>query len=150
MVQNMFNSSIKIFQSDGGTEYVNHNFSNLYTRLGITYRMSCPHTPQQNGLAERKHCHIATMIRTLLATSHAPVSLWMEATLTAVSLINVLSTSILDWPTPHFRLFGQVPSYSHLRTFGCTCFPYLGSYVSNKLMSCSIECVFLGYSLQHN
>ncbi|XP_008240789.1 PREDICTED: vegetative cell wall protein gp1-like [Prunus mume] len=41
--------------------------------------------PQQNGLAESKHRHIVTMIRTLLATSNVPHRFWVEAALTAVS-----------------------------------------------------------------
>ncbi|CAL2261018.1 unnamed protein product [Prunus armeniaca] len=61
-------------------------------QLGIHQHFSCPHTPQQNGLVERKHRHIATMIRTLLTTSHTPHNLWVEAALTAVHLINLLPT----------------------------------------------------------
>lgn len=149
IVKNIFNGSVKYFQSDGGTEYVNLSFSTLCRQLGIHHRLSCPHTPQQNGPAERKHRHIADMTRTLLATSHAPLNLWVEAALTSVYLINILPTPILNWFTPFSLLYNHPPSYSHLRTFGCACFPHLGPYVTNKLMSRSLECVFLGYSLQH-
>ena len=149
MVKNIFNSSIKYFQSDSGTEYVNHSFSSLCNQLGIHHRLSCPYTPQQNGLAERKHRHIADMARTLLVTSHAPLNLWVEAAFTAVYLINRLPTPLLQWSSPFSRLFGRTPTYVDLRTFGCACFPHLGDYVTNKLSPRSVECVFLGYSLQH-
>lgn len=149
VVKNIFNSTVKYFQSDGGTEYVNISFSTLCHQLGIHHRLSCPHTPQQNGLAECKHCHIADMTHTLLSTSHAPLNLWIEAALTYVYLINILPTPIFNWSTPFSLLHNHPPSYSHLRTFGCACFPHLGPYVTNKLMSHSLECVFLGYSLQH-
>jgi len=39
-----------------------------------------------------------------------------------------------------------IPLFGFLDVF---CFPHLGSYVSDKLSSRSIECVFLGYSSQH-
>lgn len=148
-IQNLFGITIKFLQSDNGTEYVNHEFTKYCNSLGIQQRFSCPHTPQQNGLAERKHRHIATMARNLLLTSGAPHKLWVEAVLTSVYLINLLPTSVLNWDTPHHCLYGSPPSYSSLRVFGCSCFPYLGTYVSDKLSSRSIECVFLGYSPQH-
>ncbi|KAK9951723.1 hypothetical protein M0R45_007159 [Rubus argutus] len=148
-IQNLFGITIKFLQSDNGTEYVNHAFTQYCTSLGIQQRFSCPHTPQQNGLAERKDRHIATIARNLLLTSGAPHKLWVEAVLTSVYLINLLPTSILNWDTPHHRLYGSPPSYSSLRVFGCSCFPYLGPYASDKLSNRSIECVFLGYSPQH-
>ncbi|KAI5336302.1 hypothetical protein L3X38_015569 [Prunus dulcis] len=149
MIQNIFNSSIKFLQSDNGTEYVNLAFSEFCKSRGIQQRFSCPHTPQQNGLAERKQRHIVTMIRTLLVTSKVPYCFWAYAALTAVHLINLTPTLVLNWITPYSVLFHRPPSYSHLRVFGCSCFPHLGPYVPNKLMSRSIECVFLGYSIHH-
>ncbi|PRQ16261.1 putative RNA-directed DNA polymerase [Rosa chinensis] len=149
MIQNHFHSSIKFLQSDNGTEYVTNAFSHYCKSLGILQRFSCPHTPQQNGLAERKHQHIATMTRTLLLTSGVPHNLWVEAVLTSVYLINLLPTPVFDWATPYSCLYGRSPPYSSLRVFGCSCFPYLGPYVSDKLSSRSIECVFLGYSPNH-
>ncbi|CAL2259750.1 unnamed protein product [Prunus armeniaca] len=149
MIQNIFHQTIQFLQSDNGTEYVNNAFSHYCKSLGIQQRFSCPYTPQQNGLAERKHRHISTMTRSLLLTSGAPHNLWVEAVLTSVYLINLLPTPILNWDNPHTRLYGSPPSYSSLRVFGCSCFPHLGSFVSDKLSSRSIECVFLGYSSQH-
>ncbi|CAL2265123.1 unnamed protein product [Prunus armeniaca] len=149
MVKNIFGTSVKYLQSDNGMEYVNTSFTTLCNSLGIQQRFSCPHTPQQNGLAERKHRHIATMTRILLNTSHMPLNLWVEAALTSVHLINLLPTPILNWSTPYSILFSKPPTYSHLRVFGCSCFPFLGPYVNHKLLSRSLECVFIGYSLHH-
>ncbi|KAB2633275.1 hypothetical protein D8674_029522 [Pyrus ussuriensis x Pyrus communis] len=149
MAQNLFNSSIKILQSDNGTKYVNNAFANFCTTLGIQQRFSCPHTPQQNGVAERKHRHIADMIRTLLHTAHLPSSYWTEAALTAVHLINLLPTPLLNWESLYAKLFHRSPSYSHLRVFGCSCFPNLSPYTSHKLSPRSLECVFIGYNPSH-
>lgn len=44
---------------------------------------------------------------------------------------------------------GSVPDYTHLRLFGCACYPYLGAYRKDKLSPKSIRCVFLGYSNVH-
>ena len=119
MAKNLFNASIKYFQSDGSTEYVNHSFTEYLRQFGIQHRLSYPHTPQQNGIAERKHRHITDMTRTLLATAHVPLTLWVEVALTSIHLINLLPTPTLGWTTPYTLLFGRPPVYSHLRTFGC-------------------------------
>ncbi|KAI5352788.1 hypothetical protein L3X38_005680 [Prunus dulcis] len=123
--------------------------SELCKNLGIHHRLSCPHTLEQNGLAERKHRRISEMARTLLVSSGVPLKYWVEAMLTSVYLINCLPTAVLQWDSPFSRLFGRVPYYSDLRTFGCACYPYLGAYLTNKLLPITIECVFLGYSSQH-
>jgi hypothetical protein len=89
------------------------------------------------------------MTHSLLLTFGAPYHIWVEAVLTSVYLINLLPTPILNWDTPHTRLYGSPPFYSSFHVFGCSCFPHLGSYVSDKLSSCNIECIFLGYNSQH-
>lgn len=149
MTKNLFNASIKYLQSDGGIEYVNHYISDFFQLIGIQQRLSCPYTPQQNGLAKCKHHLIADMTRTLLTPTKASLMLWVEAVLTSVHLINLLPTLTLSWSTPHTLLFGRSPSYTHLHTFGCLCFPYLGNYVKNKLTPRFIECAFVGYSSSH-
>jgi transposase InsO family protein len=149
-VKTQFSLSIKQFQSDGGKEYDNLQFKQFCATNGIVHRFSCPHTPQQNGLAERKHRHIADMGRTLLHTAHMPHNLWVEAFCTAISLINRLPTPILQGTSPYKLLFGVSPDYTFLRVFGCICYPYLGDYVTNKLQPRSLQCVFVGYSDRHH
>lgn len=39
--------------------------------------------------------------------------------------------------------------YSHIRVFGCACYPHLGPYRKEKLQPKSTKCVFLGYSTIH-
>jgi transposase InsO family protein len=70
LVENQFSSSIKQFQCDGGGEYMSNQFKKFLVTHGILHRVSCPHTPQQNGVAERKHRHIMVMGLSLLAQSH--------------------------------------------------------------------------------
>ncbi|GJT01388.1 ribonuclease H-like domain-containing protein [Tanacetum coccineum] len=53
-----FEIKVKVIRSDNGTEFVNNKMSDLFTSLGIIHQTSCSYTPQQNGIAERKHRHM--------------------------------------------------------------------------------------------
>jgi hypothetical protein len=41
-------------------------------RIGVSHHVSCPHAHQQNGSAERKHCHIVDVGLSLLAQASMP------------------------------------------------------------------------------
>ncbi|BBG96882.1 hypothetical protein Prudu_005830, partial [Prunus dulcis] len=59
--------------SDGGGEFLSKVFTDFLASKGIVRRLSCPYTPQQNGLAERKNRHIVDTAITLLTTAALPV-----------------------------------------------------------------------------
>jgi transposase InsO family protein len=69
LVENLFTTKIKQFQFDNGVEYTSKQFKDYLSQSGILHRLSCPHTSQQNGIAERKHRHIVEVGLTLLAQS---------------------------------------------------------------------------------
>lgn len=74
------------------------------------------------------------------------MSYWLEAASTAAYLINRLPSSTTEQMAPIQRMFGITPSYSHLRTFGCECYPLLPSTHRKKLTPTSSQCIFLEYS----
>ena len=79
--------------------------------------MSCPHTQEQNGVAERKHCHIVENGLALLAKSLIPLKYWDEAFRVVVLLHNRLPTPILKQKCPLELLFKTKPNYSFLKVF---------------------------------
>ncbi|KAG7584280.1 Reverse transcriptase RNA-dependent DNA polymerase [Arabidopsis suecica] len=150
LVENQFNQRIKIFQSDGGGEFVNRQLQNHFTACGIQHIMSCPYTPQQNGLAERKHRHLMELGMSMLFHSHLPQNLWVDAIFTANFLSNLLPTTTHEkMQSPFEVLNGVRPVYTALRVFGCACYPYLRPYSENKFDPKSLLCVFLGYTEQY-
>lgn len=148
-VQTQFSRKIKTFQSDGGTEFVNHNVRSLFEANGMFHRLSWPYTPQQNGRAERKHRHIVETGLAMIFNSRIPNAYWVDAFSSAVYIINRLPTKVLDGKSPFELLFSQVPHYSNFRAYGCLVFPYLRDYSENKLAPRSLLCVFIGYSSQY-
>ena len=66
LIFTQFNKRIKIIRSDNGIEFVNNNLSKLFNDLGMIHQTSCAYTPQQNGIAERKHRHLLNVARSLM------------------------------------------------------------------------------------
>ncbi|RVX09376.1 Retrovirus-related Pol polyprotein from transposon TNT 1-94 [Vitis vinifera] len=69
-------------------DYSRSQFTSFMSHHGILHQSSCAHTPQQNGVAERKNRHLVETARTLLLHSHVPFRFWGDAILTACYLIN--------------------------------------------------------------
>jgi hypothetical protein len=69
LVERLFNRKILAVQSDWGGEYKRLN--SHFCMVVISHQVSCPHTHQQNGAAERKHRHIVEMGLALLSCFHA-------------------------------------------------------------------------------
>jgi hypothetical protein len=70
-VEHLLNRKIVAIQTDWGGEY--QKLNSFFSRIGISHLVSCPHTHQQNGAAERKHRHIVEVGLSLL--SHASMAL---------------------------------------------------------------------------
>ncbi|KAH0767910.1 hypothetical protein KY285_003781 [Solanum tuberosum] len=115
MVEKQFSKEIKIFQCDGGGEFIQTDFIKHLEDCGIVRHISCPNTPEQNGVAQRKHRHIVETGLTLLLHANLPLFLWVEAFLTAVFLINRLTSSVLKMVTPFVKLYGEQPDYNSLK-----------------------------------
>ncbi|KAK7245636.1 hypothetical protein RIF29_40484 [Crotalaria pallida] len=148
-IETQFSVVIKVLRSDSGGEYMSNAFQDFLNQKGILSQRSCPYTPQQNGVAERKNRHLLDVVRTLSLESSVPPRFWVEALSTAVYLINRLPSQTLDLDTPYFRLHHQHPSYEHLHTFGCVCFVHLPNHERHKLSAQSVKCAFMGYSVTH-
>jgi hypothetical protein len=116
-VHTQFSTPINFF-SDSGGEYLSDSFRQFFTSEGTLAQLSCPGAHAQNGVVERKHCHVIETTRTLLKSSFVPSHFWIEAVPTAVHLINRQPSSKLSGKCPGEVLFGTPPRYDHLRVFG--------------------------------
>jgi histone deacetylase 1/2 len=53
LAERQLNKKILAIQSDWGGEY--ERLNSFFIKIDIAHHVSCPHTYQQNGSAERKH-----------------------------------------------------------------------------------------------
>jgi len=121
LVETKFQAKIKSVYSDNGGEFV--AFKNYFSIHGISHYTTAPHTPQQNGVAKRRHRHIVETGLALLKDADLPLSYWPYAFQTSVYLINHHPTTLLRHKSPFKSLFNQPPNYLKLKKFGCLCFP---------------------------
>lgn len=144
-VKTQFGKIVKVLRSDNGTEFVNSVCTTMFQDLGIIHQKSCPYTPQQNGVAERKHKHLLEVTRALRFQAKIPLRFWGQCVLAAAYLINRLPCSALQYQTPYERLYGIKPMLSHLRTIGCLCYAK-NLTEHDKLRPRSKSAVYMGYS----
>ena len=138
MVQNQFGVKIKSFRTDNARDYFNQIFSLYFQSHGILHDSLCVNTPQQNGLAERKNGHLLNTTQALLFQGNVLQSYWGEAVLTAIYMINRISSRVLDNKNlveilksfyPHFITSNWLTP----RVFRCTAFVHVYSQHRDKL-----------------
>ncbi|KAL8128926.1 hypothetical protein V2J09_018081 [Rumex salicifolius] len=140
-------SKIKNQKSDWGGEF--RNVSTFLNQNGISHRISCPYTQEQNGAVKRRNRIIIEKCLTLLAQSSLPQEFWEHAFKTATYLHNRTITPTLHYRSPYQQLYNKDPNYGFLKTFGCLCYPFLRPYNNHKIDFRSLPCVFIGYSTSH-
>ncbi|CAH9129521.1 unnamed protein product [Cuscuta epithymum] len=144
MVSTQFEQKVKRIRTDNGVEFQTKNLFDYYGSSGILLETSCTDTPQQNGVVERKHRHILEIARALRFQSGLPIDFWGECILTAVYIINRLPSPIISNKSPFEMLFGKVPSYDHLRVFGCLVYAH-DNKRKDKFSERGSPCIFIGY-----
>ena len=120
-----------------------------YFNSFLVHLLKVYHTSPQNGKAERKIRTINNIIHTLLAHASIPPIFWHHALQMTTYLHNIIPNKKLNLQSPTKILYQKDRAYSHLRVFGCLCYPLIPSTTRNKLQPRSTPCVFLGYLSNH-
>jgi hypothetical protein len=140
-------STIRAIRSDNGGEYTSKNFTELCLKHGIRREFTIPHTPEQNGVAERTWRTLLNMSRSLLKNANLEDKWWGNALAFAAYIKNRSHTKALpNNKTPFEMFFGRIPDLSNLRTFGCKAFTINDNPKRGKLDDRAMEGIFMGYS----
>ena len=132
-------------RTDRGGEFTAAHFNEYCAELGVRRELTAPHSPQQNGVVERRNQMVVGMARSMLKAKELPGVFWGEAVTTAVYILNRTSTKGLSGGTPYQHLNGSTPAVHHLRTFGCVAHVKVTTPNQRKLDDRSRRMIFVGY-----
>jgi transposase InsO family protein len=142
MVEKQTERKVKILCTDNGMEFCLNEFKLLCRKEGIVRHHTIPHTPQQNGVAERMSKTIISKSCCMLSNASMGRQLWAEATSTSYYLINMSPSTTIEKKTP-MEVWSVSPlDYSQLKVFGFTAYAQVDN---GKLEPRVGKCVFLGY-----
>ena len=111
---------IRKLQTDNGGEYISKEFEAYLKSKRIFHEMSVPHSPEQNGVAERMNRTLVESARSTLSRAGLSNRYWAEAVATAAYIRNCTPTAAFkEDQTPYERWYGKRPNVSHLKVFGC-------------------------------
>lgn len=114
-VETQTGKTIKNLQSDNGKEYVNNIFNDFLKNNGIERRLKFTHTPEQNGIAERRNRTLVELARCMLIESELPQSFWGEAINTANYIRNICASKCLEGKTVFEKWTRKTPNVSYFQ-----------------------------------
>ena len=145
LVTNMTGLPILALRTDNGGEFTSKHFQEFCSSKGIARELTPPHTPQRNGVAERRNRSLLNITRCLLLEKSLPGHLWGEAVKAAGDLLNLRSTKRSPDKTPNELFSGTKPSISRLRVFGSHVFAHIPKTSRTKLQPRSEKCILLSF-----
>ena len=136
-------------RTDNGGEFVSKEFEAYLKTKRIFHELMVPHSPEQNGVAERMNRTLMESACSMLSHAGLPNSYWAEAVATAAYLRNRIPTAaIKEDKTPYERWYGRKPNISHLKVFGCMAYAHIPDAQRQKLDKKSEKLHFVGYSIR--
>src|ERR1044072_9262210 len=145
-VQNEKNCKIVKVRSDHGGEFENKDFESLFDSNGISHDFSCPRTPQQNGVVERKNRTLQEMAHTMIQETDMAKHFWADAVDTACYIQNRISVRPILNKAPYELWKNKKPNISYFHPFGCICYVLNTKDKLGKFDSKAQTCILLGYS----
>ncbi|CAI7748458.1 unnamed protein product [Closterium sp. NIES-54] len=109
-----------MLRSDQGGEFLGKEFTDFADGKGIVHDLTCPYTPQQNGMAEREMRTAVESVRTMLLHMSVQHHCWHLVLRQAVWVRNCLERSTTPpGTTPYQLLTGKKLDLTLARVWGC-------------------------------
>nr|GEU52779.1 retrovirus-related Pol polyprotein from transposon TNT 1-94 [Tanacetum cinerariifolium] len=121
-------------------------FSEFCNANGITHNFSAPHTPQSNGVVERKNRTLQEISRTMLNEQSLPQNFWCNVVDNSTYILNRILIRAILGKTPYELIRGKKPTLDYFRVFGSKCYILNTKDYLTKFNQKSYEGIFLGYS----
>lgn len=137
--------SVVAIRTDNGLEFVNNTVKTFTESNGIQHQKTVPHTPEQNGRAERDMRTVVEAARTMIHSKNLSLKYWAEAVNTAVYVLNRTGRSPVKGKTPYELWFKRKPKINHLRCFGSEVYIHVPKEKRRKWDSKAERGIFVGY-----
>ena len=135
---------VKVLRCDQGTEFTSSKFKDVLRDNKIRQEFSSPHSPSQNGVAERSWRSVYEMARCLMFQSNLPKSFWVYAIQAAVYIRNRCYCPRTK-QTPYFLVTQKKPDLSKMHVFGAECLAYEHGH-KKKFDPRAHKGIFVGYA----
>ncbi|CAI7789247.1 unnamed protein product [Closterium sp. NIES-54] len=120
LVERQAKKLVLMLRSDRGGEFLGKEFTDFVDGKGIVHDLTCPYTPQQNGMAEREMRTVVESMRTMLLHMGMQHHWWHLALRQAVWVRNCLEwLTTPPGTTPYQLLTGKKPDLTLARVWGC-------------------------------
>lgn len=137
---------VKAIRTDGGTEFVNHQFLELCEKLGIEHQKTNPYTPEHNSVVERFNYTAVNGINVLLRESGLSQGFWGEALRHFTHTWNRVVHK--GTKTPCELYSGKKPSVHYFKPFGVKVYCGIPKQIRSKFDMRAKQGVLTGYALQ--
>jgi hypothetical protein len=136
----------KTLRADGGGEFTSKDFKQFCKNNKIHQQFTTPHTPEQNGVAERNWETINNMVRGMIKDAKLDERWCGLATLMAAEIRNQsLTNGLKSAKTPYEMFYGKKPDLNKLRKFGSVAYVKNESPNIRKADDKSFKSIFLGF-----
>nr|GEY71710.1 hypothetical protein [Tanacetum cinerariifolium] len=112
MIQVRLKVPVRRIRTDNGTEFVNQTLREYYEQVGISHKTSVAHSPQQNGVVERRNRTLIEAVRTMFI--YTPYEL-LHNKLLDLSFLHVFGA--LRYPTNDSQNLGKLQPKVDIRIF---------------------------------
>ncbi|CAI7752864.1 unnamed protein product [Closterium sp. NIES-53] len=113
VTERQMKKSVLMLRSDQGGEFLGKQFTDFVNGKGIVHDLTCPYTPQQNGIAEREMRTVVESVRTILLHMGVQHQWWHLTLRQAVWVRKCLERWTLQpETTPYQLLTGKKPDLS--------------------------------------
>jgi len=119
LISTYYKGTLRAACSDCRGEFLSKEFIQYIEEQGVHHQLTSPHTPQQNGVAERTNQTIDEAAWAMLQSAGMSQGFWECAIATAVHIWNCAPSCVTGYVSPHECFFGQPPDVSYLCIFGC-------------------------------
>lgn len=147
MISTQFRENIWRVGLDNARDYFNQFPISFFQKESIIYESSCVETPQQNGVAKQKNCHLLEVTHSLSFQANVPKFLWGEVVLTDVYLINRLLSKVFGNKSPIHKLSEFFPDLVYVKNllfkvFGCIGYIHMHKQHRSKLDLRAQKCLY--------